>query len=213
MQKKVCTCVQIWGEENRSGQELFLGIREGEERGALRGIGGGQQRCSGWGHLLLQQVRRSKWGHLLQQQGDILQGGVVLLRNKTKMTRTQNKGNGKTFLKMFTMCPQILLRHQERFGLCWCMFYPYADCLYRIIGFWLVNARLRNWSATRQIHRFSGFVWIYRPATFFLKYEINAKLLFGQYRTVLGRLEIKIISEGLVKNKMDVTVQYINRWM
>ena len=30
------------------------------------------------------------------------------------------------------------------------------------------------------------------------------KLLFGQYRTVLGRLEIKIISEGLVKNKMDV---------
>ena len=55
--------------------------------------------------------------------------------NKTKMTRTQNKGNGKTFLKMFTMCPQILLRHQERFGLCWCMFYPYADCLYRIIGF------------------------------------------------------------------------------
>ena len=39
------------------------------------------------------------------------------------------------------------------------------------------------------------------------------KLLFGQYRTVLGRLEIKIISEGLVKNKMDVTVQYINRWM
>ena len=120
---------------NRSGQELFLGIREGEERGALRGIGGGQQRRSGWGHLLLQQGRRSKWGHLLQQQGDILQGGVVLLRNKTKMTRTQNKGNGKTFLKMFTMCPQILLRHQERFGLCWCMFYPYADCLYRIIGF------------------------------------------------------------------------------
>ena len=44
------------------------------------------------------------------------------------------------------------------------------------------------------------------------------KLLFGQYRTVLGRLEIKIISEGLVKNKMDVRgvllySTYINRWM
>ena len=34
------------------------------------------------------------------------------------------------------------------------------------------------------------------------------KLLFGQYRTVLGRLEIKIISEGLVKNKMDVRGEY-----
>ena len=57
---------------NRSGQQLFLSIREGEERRALRRIGGGKQgRISWWGqHLLLV---------LLEQQGHVLERGVLLL--------------------------------------------------------------------------------------------------------------------------------------